>query len=110
MVRFSVEVPKCIENWTKVAVNCKGDANCLELASKQLRECLDAVFPPSNKVEIEGDKINYVLSSVFLLSNRLAKATIGLAELDKTISTSSGETDRNEKLKDTLNEVISKYF
>ena len=109
MVRFSVEVPNCIENWAKVAVNCKGDANCLELASRQLRECLDAAFPPSNRVQIESDKINYILSSVFLLSNRLAKATIGLAELDNTISNSQ-ETDKNEHLKNTLNELISKYF
>lgn len=110
MIIFSVEVPKCIENWSKVAVNCKGDANCLELASKQLRECLDATFPPSNKVEIESDKINYILSSVFLLSNRLAKATIALAELDNAITINSREIDRTQNLKKTLNEVISKYF
>lgn len=110
MIIFSVEVPKCIENWSKVAVNCKGDANCLELASKQLRECLDATFPPSNKVEIESDKINYILSSVFLLSNRLGKATIALAELDNAITINSREIDRTQNLKKTLNEVISKYF
>jgi hypothetical protein len=110
MIKFSVEVPKCIENWSKVAVNCKGDANCLDLASKQLRECLDATFPPSNKVEIESDKINYILSSVFLLSNRLAKAITGLAELDNAISTSSHQTDKDKNLKNTLNEVISKHF
>jgi hypothetical protein len=110
MVKFSEEVPKCIESWSKVAVNCKGDANCLENATKQLRECLDATFPPSNKVEIETDKINYILSSVFLLSNRLAKATIALAELDNAITVNSRDIDTDERLKDTVNEVISKYF
>lgn len=110
MIKFSEEVPKCIENWSKAAVDCKGDPNCLENAIKQLRECLDATFPPSNKIEIESDKINYILSSVFLLSNRLAKATIALAELDSAIAAKSGETATTEKLKNTLNEVISKYF
>jgi hypothetical protein len=110
MIKFSEEVPKCIENWSKVAVNCKADTNCLESAAKQLRECLDATFPPSNKVEIEGDKINYILSSVFLFSNRLAKATIALAELDNAITTNSGDIDRDEKLKNAINEIISKYF
>jgi hypothetical protein len=110
MIKFSEEVPKCIENWSKIAVNCKADANCLESAAKQLRECLDATFPPSNKVEIESDKINYILSSVFLLSNRLAKATIALAELDDAITTNPRDIDRDEKLKNTINEVISKYF
>ena len=110
MIKFSEEVPKCIENWSKVAVDCKGDAHCLELASKQLRECLDATFPPSNKVEIESDKINYILSSIFLLSNRLAKATVALAELDDAIATNTHESDRNEKLKNSLNKIISNYF
>jgi hypothetical protein len=110
MIKFSEEVPRCVENWSKVAVNCKGDTNCLELASKQLRECLDAIFPPSNKVEIESDKINYILSSVFLLSNRLTKATTALAELDNAITTNAHESDRNEKLKYSLNKIISNYF
>ena len=34
---------------------------------------------------MESDKVNYVLSSVFFLANRLAKCTIGLSELDKAI-------------------------
>jgi hypothetical protein len=110
MIKFAEEVPKCLENWSKVAVNCKGDANCLDLASKQLRECLDATFPPSNKVEIESDKINYILSSVFLLSNRLSKATVALGDLDNAIATNAHESDRNEKLKNSLNKIISDYF
>lgn len=110
MIKFSEEVPKCISNWSKVAVNCKGDANCLESAAKQLRECLDATFPPSNKVEVESDKINYILSSVFLLSNRLSKATIALADLDDAIATHAHDSNRNEKVKNSLNEIISKYF
>ena len=93
-----------------VPVNCKGDANCLESAVKQLRECLDATFPPSNKVEVESDKINYILSSVFLLSNRLSKATIAQADLDDAITTNAHDSNRNEKVKNSLTEIISKYF
>ncbi len=55
-------------------MSCKGDAKCIDL---------DAAFPSSKKIEIESDKINYILSSVFLLSNRLAKSITALAELDK---------------------------
>jgi hypothetical protein len=110
MIKFSEEVSKCIQNWSRLAVNCKGDANCLDLATRQLRECLDATFPPSNKIDIESDKINYILSSVFLLSNRLAKATIALAELDNAITTNAGDIDRTEKLKNTIDDVISEYF
>ena len=38
-------------------------------------------------MEFENDKINYILSSIFFLSNRLAKSVIGLSELDKQIDT-----------------------
>jgi hypothetical protein len=110
MIKFSEEVPKCIENWSKIAVDCKGDSKCLENATIQLRQCLDSTFPPSTRIEIESDKINYILSSLFLLSNRLAKATIALAELDSAIATKSGETATSEKLNNTLNIIISKYF
>jgi hypothetical protein len=31
-------------------------------------------------------RVNYMLSSIFLLRNRFAKASIGLAEFDRTVS------------------------
>lgn len=110
MIKFAVEVPKCIEEWAKVAVSCKGDAKCIDLASKGLRECLDAAFPSSKKIEIESDKINYILSSVFLLSNRLAKSITALAELDTVVTTNLKQTEKKETLKATINEIIAKYF
>jgi hypothetical protein len=110
MIQFSEEVPKCIEQWAQVAVNCKGDPKCIDLACKQLRECLDATFPPSGNIESESDKINYIFSSVFLLSNRLAKATVGLAELDTALTSNLKETEKKENMKNIIDEIISKYF
>jgi hypothetical protein len=110
VIKFSFEVSKCVEEWARVATNCKGETKCLELASRQLRRCLDITFPPSSNVELEADKINYILSSVFLLSNRLAKAIVALAELDEAISINLKESNKNEHLKNILNEVISRYF
>jgi hypothetical protein len=91
-------------------VNCKGDPNCIDLACKQLRECLDATFPPSGNIEFEKDRINYIFSSVFLLSNRLAKATVGLAELDAALTSNLKEKEKKEIMKNIIDEIISKYF
>jgi hypothetical protein len=110
MIKFSAEVPKCIEQWAQVAVNCKGDPKCIDLAGKQLRECLDAIFPPSGNIESENDKINYIFSSVFLLSNRLAKATVALAELDGALTSNLKETEKKENMKNIIDEIISKNF
>jgi hypothetical protein len=110
MIKFSEEVPKCIEQWAKVAVSCKGDLKCIDIACKQLRECLDAIFPPSESIDAEKDKINYIFSSVFLLSNRLAKATIALAELDAGFTSNLQETEKKENMKKIINEIISNYF
>jgi hypothetical protein len=110
MVKFSVDVPKCIEQWSQVAVNCKGDQKCIDLACKQLRECLDAIFPPSSNIEFENDKINYIFSSVFLLSNRLAKAMVALAELDAALTNNLKETEKKENIKNVVDEIISNYF
>ena len=110
MIKFSEEVPKCIEQWAQVAVNCKGDPKCIDIACKQLRECLDVIFPASESIQSEKDKINYIFSSVFLLSNRLAKATIALAELDSTFTSDSNESEKKENMKKKIDEIISKYF
>jgi len=93
-----------------VAVNCKGDPKCVDIACKQLRQCLDEIFPPSENIEAEKDKINYVFSSIFLLSNRLAKATIGVAELDAAFTNNLQESDTKENMKKVIDEIISKYF
>jgi hypothetical protein len=82
----------------------------LNIACKQLRQCLDAIFPPSGNIEFEKDKINYIFSSIFLLSNRLAKATVGLAELDASLTSNLQETEKKENMKKMIDEVISEYF
>lgn len=120
MTQFSDDVVKCITNWGKKTIDCHGDIKCLEDSTKQLRECLDIVFPNSKKIEFESDKINYILSTVFFLSNRLAKATIGLTELDKAIGDiekiekqsldSKENISHYEKMKKELDEILAKYF
>ena len=75
-----------------------------------MRECLDAIFPDGGNIESEKDKINYIFSSVFLPSNRLAKATIALAELDAAFTSNLQETEKKENMKKIINEIISKYF
>jgi hypothetical protein len=70
---------------------------------------LDRAFPPSKTAEIESDKINYILSSVFLLASRLSKSIKALAELDNAILTTTLE-DGDEKLRNRIDEIISNYF
>ena len=120
MTDFSVNVSKCIADWGKSAASCNGDAECLDSCGRQLRKCLDDVFPYSKKIEFESDKVNYMLSSLFFLANRLAKASIGLAEFDKAItgikkigdiSTEEKENkELYEKVKNQIDEILAKYF
>ena len=117
---FSQEVIKCIAQWGKRSADCKDDVQCLEASSRDLRVCLDAAFPDSRKIEFESDKINYILSSIFFLANRMSKATIGLAELDKIVSETKEtiepgiekkqNTEDDVKMKELLDEIIAKYF
>lgn len=117
---FSQEVIKCIAQWGKRSADCKDDVQCLEASSRDLRVCLDAAFPDSRKIEFESDKINYILSSIFFLANRMSKATIGLAELDKKISETKEtieasiekkqNTEDDAKMKELLDEIIAKFF
>jgi hypothetical protein len=61
-----------------------------------------------------------MLSSLFFLANRLAKASIGLAEFDKAITdirkigdTSTEEKENkelDEKVKNQIDEILAKYF
>src|SRR5918912_4487583 len=86
MTDFSKAVADCIAEWGKRAAACNGNMECLDHSARQLRECLDAAFPDSKNVELESDKVNYMLSSVFFLANRLSKASQGLAEFDRTMN------------------------
>jgi hypothetical protein len=120
LTEFSEGVIKCIVEWSKKATECKGDIECLKQCTKQLRECLDLTFPFSKSVEFETDKVNYIMSSVFFLTNRLAKSVIGLAEFDSALSKVekigkiSLEQKENKELyegfKEDLDEILYKYF
>ena len=120
LTNFSDDVSKCIAEWSKKAAECKGDTQCLNESTKQLREHLDSIFPYSKSIELETDKVNYIMSSVFFLTNRLAKSVIGLAEFDHALSKIekigkiSLEQKENEMLYEgftqDLDEILSKYF
>ena len=117
MTEFSKAVAGCIADWGKKAGACNGSAECLERSARQLRECLDAAFPDSKGVELESDKVNYMLSSVFFLANRLSKASQGLAEFDRVMSNiekaglGNGENrQRYVRFQKDLDEILAKYF
>ncbi|MEW6604298.1 MAG: hypothetical protein AB1351_06365 [Thermoproteota archaeon] len=120
MTEFSKSVATCISDWGKKAASCNGNTECLERSARQLRECLDAAFPDSRRIELESDKVNYILSSAFFLANRISKATQGLAEFDKLVSDveetgkASLENDENRQLylkfHKELDEILAKYF
>lgn len=121
MTDYSSNVLKCLANWAQKSQNCNGDTNCIEENTKELRKCLDISFPPSTKLEFESDKMNYILSTIFFLSNRLAKSITGLSELDKeiesfkkeqrdTLTDNNKENEKYSKLEKTLDEILGKYF
>jgi hypothetical protein len=120
MTEFSKAVVSCIAKWSKRSGDCNGNIECLEQSARRLRECLDAAFPDSKKVELESDKVNYMLSSVFFLANRLSKATGGLAEFDRVtnsiekVGKASLEEKENQELhtkfQQELDDILAKYF
>jgi hypothetical protein len=120
MTEFSKAVAGCIAEWGKRAAACNGNMDCLDHSARQLRECLDKVFPDSKNIELESDKINYMLSSVFFLANRLSKASQGLAEFDKMIESiektgkismkSNENREQYSKFHKELDEILAKYF
>jgi hypothetical protein len=120
VTEFSKAVIGCITEWGKRSTACNGNTECLEQSAKQLRECLDAAFPDSKKVELESDKVNYMLSSVFFLANRLSKAAEGLAEFDRVTNSMEevGKTSleekenqgRHTKFQKELDDILGKYF
>jgi hypothetical protein len=120
MTEFSKSVINCITEWSKSTAACNGNVDCMEQSARQLRQCLDAAFPDSKKVELESDKVNYMLSSVFFLANRLSKAIEGLAEFDRVTNSTQkvGNTSLEEKenqqmhkkFQEELDELLAKYF
>jgi hypothetical protein len=120
MTEFSKAVISCIADWGKTSEACNGNTQCLEQSARRLRECLDAAFPDSKKVELESDKVNYMLSSVFFLANRLSKAAEGLAEFDRVMNNTEklGKTSLEEKenqelhtkFQKELDDILGKYF
>src|ERR671917_86606 len=120
MTEFSKAVVNCIIEWGKTSAACNGNIECLEQSARKLRECLDTAFPDSKKVEVESDKVNYMLSSVFFLANRLSKAIEGLAEFDRVMNSSekvgkaSLEVKENQemhaKFQKELDDILAKFF
>jgi hypothetical protein len=120
MTEFSKAVVNCITEWSKRSAACNGNIECLEQSAKHLRECLNASFPNSKNIELESDKVNYILSSVFFLANRLSKAIEGLAEFDRVMNSTQkvGETRLEEKenqqmhakFQEELDDILAKYF
>lgn len=120
MTEFSKAVINCITEWSKRSAVCNGNMECVEQSARQLRECLDAAFPDSKKIELEADKVNYMLSSVFFLANRLSKAIEGLAEFDRVMNSTgrvgkvSIEEKENQemhtKFVKELDDILAKYF
>jgi hypothetical protein len=120
MTEFSKSVVNCIAEWGKISAACNGNIECLEQSAKHLRNCLDTAFPDSKKVELESDKINYMLSSVFFLANRLSKAIEGLAEFDRVMNSTEqvGKSSLDEKenqemhtkFQKELDDILAKFF
>ena len=120
MTEFSKAVVNCIAEWSKSSAAYNGNSECLEQSARHLRECLNAAFPDSKKIELESDKVNYILSSVFFLANRLSKASQGLAEFDRVMNsiekTGKLSLEQNEnqelhsKFQKELDDILAKYF
>lgn len=120
MTEYGIKVTECLLDWAQKLKECNGDTQCLEECSKDLRRNLDLIFPPSTKLEFEQDKINYVFSTIFFLSNRLTKTIIGLSEIDKAIDGMTREEKQNikfatndesfDELEDKLNQILAKYY
>ncbi|MGN6347842.1 MAG: hypothetical protein ACTHME_09080 [Candidatus Nitrosocosmicus sp.] len=120
MTNYSESVLRCVVNWAQKSQDCNGNVSCIEENTKELRKCLDIAFPPSTKLEFENDKINYILSTIFFLSNRLAKSIVGLSEIDKEIEnikteekvkvTADINKETHSNLEKVLDEILAKYF
>ena len=56
MTEFSVRTIKRIADWSMKAVDCNRNIQCLDTCAKELRKCLDSIFPDSKSIEFESDK------------------------------------------------------
>jgi hypothetical protein len=74
MTNYSTEIIDCLASWIQELQNSKGNPYCMEQCGKDLKKRLDIIFPPSTKLEFDNDKISYIFSTIFFLSNRLNKA------------------------------------
>ena len=120
MTNYSTDIIECLVTWTQQLQDCKGDSQCIEQCGSDLRKRMDAVFPSSTKLEFDNDKISYIFSTIFFLSNRLNKALIGLAETDKAITSlvsesqttvdSKSNNQERQVFQNTLNRVLSDYY
>lgn len=120
MTEYSKEIVDCIVTWTQQLQKCNGDPECIAQSGKDFRKNMDQVFPSSTKLEFDNDKISYIFSTIFFLSNRLNKALIGLAETDKALdnwvskerATLNKVDDREDRAKfeSDLDNILSEYF
>jgi hypothetical protein len=121
MTNYSTEITECLTSWTHELQDCKGDPRCIEQCGKELRKRLDVIFPSSTKLEFDNDKISYIFSTIFFLSNRLNKALIGLAETDRAINnlvseerTTIDNNDSNNQdrrdFQNILDKILSDFY
>ena len=107
---FSQEVINCVAQWGKKSADCNGDAECLQTCSKDLRACLDAAFPDSRTIEFESDKINYILSSIFFLINRIFKVLNDIKHTSDMKLDKKQNREDYDAMKEHLDEIIAKYY
>jgi hypothetical protein len=120
MTNYSKDVIDGLVAWTQELQKCDGNPDCIRQSGQELRKSLDDIFPSSAKLEFDNDKINYIFSTIFFLSNRLNKALIGLSEVDDAINNlvtdKKQEVNGDSKDKDlgefesVLNKILSDYF
>ena len=120
MTNYYPEVIECMASWIQQLQNCKGDPQCIERCRNDLKTSLDSIFPPSTKLEFDNDKISYIFSTIFFLSNRLNNALIGLAETDrainnlvkeeKTTTNKNADSQNLNEFQSQLNKILSDYF
>ena len=120
MSKYSTEIIECLVSWAQNLQDCNGDSKCIQHCGTDLRKRLDDIFPSSTKLDFDNDKISYIFSTIFFLSNRLNKALIGLAEVDKAItnletkkqtSIDRERTDQERQaFQNTLNRMLSDYY
>ena len=78
------------------------------------------VHCPKFNFILDNDKISYIFSIIFFLSNRLNKALIGLAETDKAIknlvseeritTNSNIDSQNRQEFENVLNNILSEYY